>query len=253
MIRKNVIELLNNKTVSIDAIDSSRLLINTSNVAFLDIIKNKDNNVEGISFEGKETILLDDEIEVLIGAVKSIYKIRGILVSNDKKSVLLFSTFKNKTTSYLLPILGKTLTSLKFNSYFINAFIDESKLYIGLLYRYTGTNLYKEFENELSKDSNYIKHIEVSPYEVMYIFRISEMYHEDIKQFFEGNYSKFSKSLKMKISAFYSLTKDSYQYQVLNKSENLRKKLEADLGCNISEDAELVSKPIFEQETFKLT
>ena len=252
MVKENVIELQNGKKLEVHPVDACRLLINTSSIAFLDIVKDEQKNVQSVSFEGDKMISVGDQVKVRVGVVDTIYNIVAIIIAKDKTSVMLFSSFVNKTTTYLLPLIGKTKQTLKFNSYFVNSFIDESLQYIGILYRFTGTQLYKEFEETIMKDKLYIKHIEYDPYHVMYVLRIPDEYHRDIENFLIGKYSQFSDNLKKRIISFHGINRDSFIYQVIYKSENLRRLMEKDLGSPIEKDSELSSVPVLDHEHYKM-
>lgn len=252
MVRNDVIELSNGKKLMIETVDANRLMIDASQVAFVDIIKNKQSNIESILFEGKESVSLGDEIETRVGAVKTVYKVNDIMISKDKKFIALFEDHRNKTSLMLLPLLNKSQNNLKFNSYFTNAFIDENKQYIGIVYRFTGSEQYKDFEESLLKDKLCVKHIEYDRYHVMYLFRIPDEFIDDVELFFEGKYSKFSKKLKDQVIKFHNITKNGTIYQILYRSEELRKLIEEDLGVTLLEDAELSSIPVKEEEMFKM-
>ena len=56
MVKENVIELQNGKKLEVHPVDACRLLINTSSIAFLDIVKDEQKNVQSVSFEGDKMI-----------------------------------------------------------------------------------------------------------------------------------------------------------------------------------------------------
>lgn len=78
--------------------------------------------------------------------------------------------------------------------------------------------------------------------------------HEDVAMFVDGRYSKFSDKAKalirkygnfiIKVDSTGNIKEESIWLHVLNKSDNLRKQLEFELGCStIPFDVELASKP----------
>jgi hypothetical protein len=246
----NKIRFINGKVLTIKPTDARRLVIDVSSVAFLDTEKNEDNNITAVNLEGKYTIRLKDTIKMRIGKVDSLYEVNYILISKDKKSILLFSSTPTKTSTFLLPLLRKTKKVLKFNSYFVNAFLDGTLEHICLLYRFTGTQLYKEFEENIMKDTLCVTHMEYDPYHVVYIFKIPEEFLKDIEHFKAGAYSKFSEGLKREIWKFYGQEDGGHIMNVVNKSKELKKELEKFLGTKLPKDAELASKPTMEKEIF---
>lgn len=252
MIRGDVIELNNGKKVMLNAVDAVKIIADVSHLAFIDISRNSDGIITSISFEDKETIAVGDEIETVVGAVKSKYKIVEIIVDVNETTVVFLTSIISKVSNFMLPILGKTKQDLKFNTYFVNSFIDETHKYIGILYRFTGTELYKKFEEKMISDKLCVKHIEYDPYHVMYVFKIPEEFAGDVELFFKGKYSKLSSNAKNAIAKFHSLMKESYISQVLNQSEKLKKNMEKELGTKLPESTELASIPIIEKETFKI-
>lgn len=78
--------------------------------------------------------------------------------------------------------------------------------------------------------------------------------HNDVALFVDGQYSKFSAKAKRlirtygkfikKVDAVGNIIEESIWLHVLNKSDNLRRKLEFQLGCTIGTDLELASAPL---------
>ena len=249
---RDVIRLKNGKTLKLRPLDASKLFIDTSSVAYLNIEKDCDMNVTSVSFEDQEKVSIGDEIMIIIGHVESVYKIQLIIVEKNQTAVILFSSLPNRTSTFLIPLLRKNKLQLKIDSYFVNAYVSNCREYLCLLYRYTGTNLYKIFEESMIKDKLCVKHIEYDKYHVMYLFKIPDEFKEDIEYFLEGNYSKFSDTLKKLISKFYGGNKNSIIYQIIYKSPNLKQIIEKDLNVKLGDDAELASKPVPKQEIYTI-
>ena len=248
----NIIELSNGKILSVKPLDASRLFIDTSNLAFLNTEKNQDGDITLVSFEGKQNITLGDKISVKIGIIDSVYEVKMIIVEKKQQNVILFSSLPNKTSTYLLPLLNKTKHQLKYDTYFVNAFLTEDLRELCLLYRFTGTKNYKEFEDSMLKEKLCVKHIDYDPYHVMYLFRIPDKFRDDIHFFLDGKYSMFSDTLKSSIFRFYGSSTETIIFQVIHKSKQLRELIERDLHVKLDEDMELASKPIPEQEIIKM-
>lgn len=250
---RDVIRLKSGKILQVKPLDACKLLINTSSIAYLNIQKDNDMNVTSVSFENQEAVSLGDEFLISVGSVESIYKVNMISVEKNRTAVIIFSSLPNKTSIFLTPMLNKSRNQLKIDSYFINSYISDCHQYLCLLYRYTGTNLYKTFEENMIKDKLCVKHIEHDKYHVMYLFKIPDEFKSDIEHFLEGNYSKFSKELKNLILKFYNGEKNSTIVQIINKSPSLKKIIEKDLNVKLEDNAELASKPILQREIYPLS
>ncbi|KKM23612.1 hypothetical protein LCGC14_1613410 [marine sediment metagenome] len=173
-------------------------------------------------------------------------------VQKDNKSIVLFSSFPTRTTTFLLPLLNKTKTQLRYDTYFVNSFIDDDSKHISLQYRFTGTQLYKEFEQLLMNDPLFITHKDYDPYHVIYVFRIPEEFEVDVEAFKEGKYSLFSNTLRQRIAKFYGNTDEAGTLQIIRKDENLRKNIELHLGMKLPDDTELASKPDLKVEIYNI-
>jgi len=252
IITGNVVTLTNGKGVGIKAMDARSLLVDTYSAAYLTHQTDEEGNITLITIEDDLVIKLGDKIKIKIGNVQSIYKIEYMLISKDEKSILLYSSLPTKTSTFLLPLLNKTKKTLKFNSYFVNAFLDNTFENICLLYRFTGTELYKDFEAAMMKEPLFIKHIEYDPYHVMYVFKVPEKFKSDIEHFREGKYSGFSKLLRERIWKFYGKEEGSAVLQVVKKDKELKKKMEELLNIKLSKDSELASKPELDKEIYNI-
>jgi len=249
---RDVIRLKNGKVLQLRPLDACKLLIDTTAIAYLNVQKDNDMNITSVSFEDQETISIGDEITITVGRVESMYKVNMIIVEKKQTAVILFSSLPNKTSTFLIPLLNKSKLQLKVDSYFVNGYVSDCHQYLCLLYRYTGTNLYKTFEEGMIKDKLCVKHIEYDKYHVMYLFKIPDEFKLDVEHFLEGNYSKFSDTLKKLILKFYGGGKDSIIAQIIYKSPNLKKLMEKDLNIRLGDNIELASKPILEQEIYNL-
>jgi hypothetical protein len=252
IITGNAIKLVNGKIFRIRAIDARKLLINTSNAAYLEKETNEEGNITNVVIEGKVSIKLGDKIQIKVGEVDSVYEIQYIIISKGDKSIVLFSSLPTKTSTFLLPLLGKTKMTLKFDSYFVNAFLDNKHELLCLLYRFTGTQIYKNFEETMIKDAACVNHIDYDPYHVLYIFKIPENYKPDIENFLEGKYSAFSKGLRQKIWRFYGKEDGTAVLQIVRRDKELKEKMEELLNIRLSDESELASKPELEKEIYNI-
>lgn len=250
MLEGNKIKLKGGKVVMIKTLDAKRLYLDTSNVAFLTRVISGE-NIVSVSLEDKFTISIGDQFLIHIGELISIYETKYILIDEKDKSILLFSALPTKTSIYLLPLLGKTRSFLNYDSYFVNAYLDHASRFICIMYRFTGTNRYKEFEKQLMTDPLCVSHLEHNPYHVVYIFKIPLEFKEDVVSFIEGKYSMFSKALKGRIRKFYGRDDSQPIMDVINRSKKLKTSLERHLAVSLSTDSELASKPDMEIEIYK--
>ena len=250
---RDVIRLKNGKVLTLRPLDACKLLIDTTAIAYLNVERDNERNVLSVSFEDQQKISIGDKLMVTIGQVQTMYKIQMIIVEKEQTAVILFSSLPNKTSTFLIPILNKTKLQLKIDSYFVNAYISNCHTYLCLLYRYTGTNLYKTFEESMITDKLCVKHIEYDRYHVMYLFKIPDEFKKDIEHFLEGKYSKFSDTLKQQILKFYGDSKkNSVIAKIIYKSPDLKKLMEKDLNIRLEDTIELASKPILEQEIYTI-
>lgn len=251
MLKGSTIKLSPEKTLEVKPLNGRMLEIDTSSVAHLDIKRDEeDGHILSISLEGNHLLLLGDKFSIDVGAVVSTYEIKYMIVEKEEKSILLFSSLPTKTSNFLVPILGKSKHNLRHYTYFVNAFLDKDLKHILLLYRFTGTNTYKEFESEMMSDPLFVGHIEYNIFHVMYKFRIPEEFNKDVHHFIDGKYSLFSKKLKSLIRSFHKGEDRANMMSIVNKSKERRKKLTEFFGWEVPEDAELESKPILKLEIY---
>lgn len=181
------------------------------------------------------------------------YRVRNISKVNDT-TFILSSSKSNKTTHFILPMLGKNKTFFSCNKYLVNAYIrttnNPSNDYIYLLYRYFPSEIYKELEYNLKQHSMYQGTEDIDFNFVLMKFKIPEEYKKDIQMFIEGSYSKFSGKLKNSIVNFHNLSLLGQTYQVLYKDDRRRKQLELEFGVPIHNDLELFDIPNLWEETF---
>jgi len=252
MLEGSKIKLKNGKSITLVPLDGARVFIDTSNIAFIRSEKDENNeHIISISFEGNYTIKRGDKISFSLGKVNSVYEIEHIVVNKKGKSVILYSTHPTRTSLFILPVLGLSTEYLKVDSYFVNVYLDHTYRFLCLVYRFTGTKAYKEFEKSISSNPLYISHLEHGKSQVTYIMKIPDEFKNDIKLFIGGKYSKFSKLLKGRIRRFHSIDNNSYVMQVINRDKRLREIMENFVGMKLPEDSEVASKPDINIEIYK--
>jgi hypothetical protein len=176
--------------------------------------------------------------------VEDIIKNFKLLISKGDTSI------SNKSTSYLLPMLGNRLTDFKseyfptcqFRSLFIgdkshNSFKDNKLL---LLYRFSGK------ENI----DNYIGKYDPDKLHTIYVYDIPDKWKDDFNKFINWKPSQFSKEYKDRLESFYSLTNNSPLYKTIHKKEDRFIELESKIGVKIPRDQEAASIPYWEIEYY---
>jgi len=252
MLEGNKIKLSNGKTIEITALDAVRLHLDTSNIAFMNTEMDENNeHIISISFEDKFTLKKGNVFSARIGSVRTVYDVEYMIVEKKGKSVIIYSSLPTKVGLFLLPALGKTKDQLRINSYYVNAYLDDTHEYICIKYRFTGTSTFKEFEKYMVTDPLCVSHLEHGKYHVVYIFKIPLQFKKDVISFVEGKYSKFSKALKGRIQKFHGREDSLPMIEIINRNKDLKKQMELYLGLNLPENSELASKPDINIEIYK--
>lgn len=209
-----------------------------------------ENNIVGVTFPDDYTLSLHDTITVN----KLPYKINEIKVNIKelKPQYELITAPVNKSSMFLLPMLGGTRRLFMYDTLFVNAFIEveQYKNCIGLLYRFSGDPLFLKFEKALAKFRSFKETFDPSPHFVMFVFDIPSNYQEDYVNFINGKYSKFSPTFKSKIMEFHSFNIYGEMAQVLFQDEKRRLRLQEELKAEIAPGSELLSIIDPKQETF---
>ncbi len=161
----------------------------------------------------------------------------------------------NKSSSYILPMLGNTVAEFKSISgtraQFRNVFVGDTEFpeldnHIFLLYKYSASIKYVEFEAWLNEHPDFYAQYDPDKYHVMYVFKVPERWSDDYKKFKLGKYSDMSIAYKEHLAKFYnfgSLT-DNNTYKnpiigVLFKTEAGFKYTEAQLNVGLTPDSRL--------------
>jgi hypothetical protein len=168
-----------------------------------------------------------------------------------------------RTTTYLLPLLSKTI-GVDYRSHIRNCYIffndDIGVNYpVGVVYDVTDFASFEEFNmyDEMIKSSAwYRENYSFNEDMKLYVFECPDQWKSDYDLFVEGQYSKMSKDAKKTILSYTTL---EYKYQpliddmagILYKRRDRKEKLEKILAMTIPDDLELASKIDPEQETFK--
>ena len=179
-------------------------------------------------------------------------KIIEDFIKGDKKGL-------NKSTVYLLPMLGTYESDFKGNSYsnlFQNCFIGDRTLpendeinqnKILLRYRFSGKLEYRHLERMLTRHIEYVTNYEVDRLHTMYVFNVPLKWESDYNKFKEWKPSQFSQEYKDHMLKFYGFNSNSRLYKVLYKTEDLFLEMEKQYEVKIPRDQEASSIPNFEE------
>lgn len=166
----------------------------------------------------------------------------------------------NKSTSYLLPMLGRVATdfrsaffpSSQFRALFIgdktHNLYQENKLL--LLYKFSGKEEFIKFEEFLENIENYVGKYEPDKQHTMYVYDIPTKWLSDFNKFKDWKPSEFSEDYKKHIVNFYTLGKTHPLYQTIYKKEERFQELEDVLGIKIPRELEAGSSPYWEIEYY---
>lgn len=213
-------------------------------------------DIDPVKVEDKIVALNFENYSLSIGDTTPVnkvpYKINSISLTSKADSYELSSAKLNKSSLFILPMLGGTRNLFMFDSLFVNAFIEinEYNNCICLLYRFSGDPLFLKFEQALKQFRTFKDTFDPSPHFVTFVFDIPTKYEEDYANYIAGKYSKFSPEFKSKIMEFHSFNIYGEMAQILFQDENRRKRLEEDLGVELPKGSELFSIIDKEEETF---
>lgn len=211
--------------------------------------------------EGNTIVQLDYGNEYVISTSKNIilnkqkYKIQEIEKNNKGYILYMYETI-TKSTNFIMPFLGGTRDYYRFKEEFINCYIGTEHSgdygnYIYLLYRFSGSMEFVQFEERLQNHPYYESSYEVDNYQTMYVFNIPQDYMEEIQLILDGKYSKIKPETKENILRFNQSKQDSILEKILFKDPSWKIELENKLKAALPEEAELYSIFNVEEEIFR--
>jgi len=213
------------------------------------------NTIKSIKI-GNKTYKVGDNFVHELDGLPSSYYICKIEKGGDPKEkyrhkYTFFSHLRNKTTTYVLPCLGKDKFYFGTETYLVNAYLDEERESIYLLYRFGKTDNYGKIETNVLNHPLFVKMHNTLPGFDLFEFKIPEMFLKDVELFVRGKYSKLSDKLKQNIKVFYQLHQRSRTWQILTKDKELVKEFEDYYFCSFS-GVDLEIKPKLEEEVWKI-
>lgn len=176
----------------------------------------------------------------------------------------------NKTTLFLLPMLGLSLRNANILKYLKNSYIDDRGLEhdykkpIFLLFNVNSLHdqIFKKFQEALRKKQEYVYDYYIGTnngrHLLMYVFESPEKYRADYNHFKAGRYSQFSKEYRELFPQYVqnALGKDveSIAWGAINKSKGLKEKIMTDFELDksfVEELEELWDSPKRDEEYYR--
>tara|TARA_R110002126_G_scaffold47605_5_gene133369 strand:+ start:5033 stop:5824 length:792 start_codon:yes stop_codon:yes gene_type:complete len=157
----------------------------------------------------------------------------------------------NKSSMFVMPLLGYNRGYYRWNTDFVNCFIgtedDGSDYTIYLWYKYTASIEMETLEGRLKEHPSFVSQEDVDQYHVLYKFSVPEKYVDDYMLILDGKYSYISEVAKERILDFHSSKKDRPLGKILYRDPERRRKIEKELGVTILESADL-HDPFYEED-----
>ena len=209
---------------------------------------------ELVSLEIDNRVISQGEILILKNKP---YKI-NILEKKIKKNIIYYNlkiAKRNKTSLFILPMLGGNKNLWFYNQLFMNAFIgikDDFEDKIVLLYRWSGDILFHKFDKALKQFKSFRSVQSIDDHHVLYTFNVPIHHIKNFKLFKKGKYSELDRTYKLKILEYHGLNVDSSIGQILFKISKRRRQLEKKIGMYLPDDAELYSIPEKHEEHFDI-
>lgn len=253
------IKLTSNKSAEIKIISATKLELK-ANLEYPDI-KYENNQIVQLGFLDSYNITLGDRIEITNAGIKLLYEINYIEEVQAGK-FLLYETYRNKSSMFLFPLVckpGSTTDKYYYQLYHYGSYLHCDKYpkynngkYLFVVYRFFNHSFYKEFEKELSTQSNLVETIDFCGDKVLFIFEIPKQYLEVVELFKQGKYLSFPDKVNKLLTKFYNNSNEEQTLLIINNSETRRLDMEIRLNCKIPIDIPLCSKPRLEEEILKL-
>lgn len=201
-----------------------------------------------------ESLIVEDKYTIRIGSILNVdgveYVVNKIRQGTDYYYYCVQER-ATKTSQFIMPILGYNYEYFDFKESFYNSYLSENYHSIFLVYQFTNSEEYLQLEERLQKHPNFVKIIDPNPNIVVFEFSLDEKYWKDIDLIMKGKYSSISPTLKSKICIFHKFSTQSKTYRVLYRDKVLREEMSEEYGFEITEEYELMSKPIISEELWR--
>lgn len=246
MYKQNYVLKLTNKYLNFKRINGRILSLQPAHSDYE--IKNND-QIVGLNYD--DEYIINTNKNILLDKDK--FKIQAI--KREQSMYLLYIQERiTKSSTFIMPLLGYDKVYFRYDHEFINCFVGTERNndygeYIYLLYRFNGSVEFTKFEeNVIKKHKDYIDTIDIDKYQVLYKFKINEKYKEDYYKILDGKYSTISKDGKERLMTFNLSEPNGSLYEILNKVQRRKEKLEEEIGQTLPPEAEVYSGFIVENE-----
>jgi hypothetical protein len=140
---------------------------------------------------------------------------------------------KTKTYTYMLPLLGMSVSPYKGD--IVNAFLGDEEFpeyqdHIFVLFRYNGDRDFVKFEAQVEDDPYFEASYDPEKKYVMKVFKMPPQHADEFATFKVSKYSQLSLETKTRIMAFHHLPQEHPIMDVLHKREAAFQRLEAELN-----------------------
>ena len=199
------------------------------------------NKIVSLELADNKIISLGDKIKV-----KNLpYKV-NIIEKNITNGILYYNlkiAERNKSSLFILPMLGGNRRLFLYDKSLLNCFIGFGSRQdcIVLFYRWSSDPLFARFEKALQKFRSFVLVHNPDPYHIIFVFKVPQEYKEDFQKFKQGKYSRMGDLYKLKILDFHNMDIEGVLAQILFRSEIRRKSLQEKLDVEISTESELLS------------
>ena len=178
---ESVVELDTGKRLILNAVSAREVDIRHNSLTHVDYKTNENGDILSITFDNY-TISIGDVIYIKLNGVKNKpFKVLYIKKSIRDNIYLFYSTNLTKASRWIMPMLrtdNQTQTSMKYRSNFVNCYVgteDEGYMdSIYLVYRFSGSVEFTQFEQELKSHIKFSKSIDLDHQHTMYIFDMNE-------------------------------------------------------------------------------
>lgn len=214
------------------------------------IIKPHTSNKQIQSLESNNDIILSLGDYVIVKHV--LYQANSI-TKHTRKGIVHYDVAmftRNKTSTFILPVLGGNRKLFLWNTYFINAHLNDDNT-LTLVYRIENTPLLNKLRSTIESFTIFMESIEIEGEFVAYKLKIRKAYYKILSAFRKGKYSKFPMSYKDKVLNFHDKDMENIIADVLFRSKRRLAYLENLLGCEIGPEIDLLSLPENEQFNIK--
>ncbi len=192
--------------------------------------------------------------KISIGTPPIVYKANHItkIGPENNSHVEIRMAYRTKASVFITPMIFDNRSNMFFSRLLLNCFIatESDKECIAVLYRFSGTKDFLQFESEVEAHPNYLRTEETSKVTTMYIFSIPDKWKEDYDKFLSGKYSAMSPAYKVKLLSFHMEGEGSTLHSILTRDPERQKVLSEQLGVKLYNHEEVMSSPTLEKETY---